>query len=128
MFDGLKSLWDEPSEGVGTLCQQQTGEHCYDYIIPAGERLTPDGTVEEAILCHICFEMDPGSPFVFDGPDPQEEEAATQAQYHKLRESFFRDGGPGDRILNIVPGRPTADPQSRRFPADRRQGRDAARP
>ena len=96
-FDGLKYLWDEPPEGVGTLCQQQTGEHCYDYIIPAGERLTPDGTVEEAKLCHICFEMDPGSPFVFDGPDPQEEEAATQAQYHKLRESFLRDGGPGDR-------------------------------
>ena len=97
MFDGLKYRWVGPPESAGTLFQQQTGEQCCDYIVPAGERLTPDHTVEEAKLCHICFEMDPGSPFVFDGPDPQEEEAASRAQYHKLRESFFRERGPGDR-------------------------------
>lgn len=113
MHDGMKYYWDEPPESVRTLFQQQTGEHRCKYIIPAGEHLTTDGKVEPTKLCHICFAPDPEWPALFDEQGPQEEEAAIRVECRVGVDSFLRDRGPGDKPLNIVPGRPAANPQSR---------------
>ena len=86
MFDNLKYLWDEPPEIERTLFQQQTGEHRCEYTIPAGERLTRDGRIEEAKLCQICFTPEHGWEFFFDDFDPQKEEAVYRSKYRQMPE------------------------------------------
>ena len=91
MFDGLKYLWEEPSEIERTLFAQQTGEHCCPYTIPAGEQLAPNGKVEEAKLCQICFEREIEWPVGFGNADSREEEAAFRDERLRWRR-FSRDG------------------------------------
>lgn len=88
MFDSLKYLRDEPPEIERTLLQQQTGEHHCEYTIPAGERLTRDGRVEEAKLCQICFTPEHGWEFFFDDLDPQKEETVYRSKYFQLLKRF----------------------------------------
>jgi len=80
MFDGSKYLWNEPPEIERTLFQQQTGEHDCKYTIPAGVRSKPDGRIEEAKLCQICFARDPDWRSHVQGSDPQEKEAAYRSK------------------------------------------------
>ena len=104
MYDGMKYYWDEPPEVERTLFQQQIGEHCCVYTIPAGVYSMPDGKVGEIKLCQVCFEQEIEWSGNCGHVDPREEETANRAGYRYSLAWFFEGRGPGDRPLNIVPG------------------------